>query len=281
MSFEYVLIFVNIFSKLENYFFGIYLSILIIVCLKFSFHMKILKVIIVDDELQGRNNLLYLLKTYCPEVEVIGTAVSAVDAKKMIFRLHPDAVFLDISMPKINGFELLESLTEINFLLVFVSAHAEFGIQAVKANAVDYLLKPISIKELQNSIKKLFELKNIKTNYPAKQKYCTHDKIIISHLLGFTIIDVCDLIRLEADNNYTNLYLRENAKVTASKTMKHFEEMLPAEKFIRVHRSKIVNIDFIKELSYEDGGMLVLKDGVKIPVSKNKLHSLIEKVKSL
>jgi two-component system, LytTR family, response regulator len=242
--------------------------------------MEILKVIIVDDELQGRNNLLYLLKSFCPEVDVIGKAGSAADAKKMIYKLHPDVVFLDIGMPKVNGFELLESLTEINFLLVFVSAHAEFGIQAVKANAVDYLLKPISIKELQNSIKKLIEIRNNKAKHPANNKNCPHDKIIISHFTGFSIIDVCDLIRLEADNNYTNLYLRGNAKVTASKTMKHFEEMLPEEKFFRVHRSKIVNIDFIKELSYEDGGLLVLKDGVKIPIPKNKLHSLIEKVKS-
>ncbi|HEY5124548.1 MAG TPA: response regulator [Ignavibacteria bacterium] len=118
-----------------------------------------LNTLIIDDELNGRNNLHYLLKSYCPEIEVVGKCGKPNEAKLMIYDLKPDVVFLDINMPKVNGFELLDSLIYKDFMLVFVTAHSEHGIQAVKANAVDYLLKPVSIKELQQTVKKLVELK--------------------------------------------------------------------------------------------------------------------------
>jgi two-component system LytT family response regulator len=163
-------------------------------------------------------------------------------------------------------------------MLVFVTAHSEYGIQAVKANAVDYLLKPVSIKELQQTVKKLVELK-LKAVPGNGKSNNYHDKIIISQLQGFTIFDVDDVLRLTADDNYTTIFLKDKNKITASKTLKHFEEILPQDNFVRIHRSEIINIHYLKEISYVDGGSVVMKDGTIIAISKGKLPSLVEKVK--
>jgi two-component system LytT family response regulator len=237
-----------------------------------------LNAIIIDDELQGRNYLHYLLKSHCPEIDVIGKCGKPNEAKKMIYDLKPDVVFLDINMPRVNGFELLDSLVYKDFMLVFVTAHSEFGIQAVKANAVDYLLKPISFKDLLQTVKKLVELhsKDVSGNGKSNNN---RDKIIISQLQGFTILDVCDVVRLTADDNYTTIFLKDKNKIIASKTLKHFEEILPNNNFIRIHRSEMINIHFLKEISYVDGGSVIMKDGTIITISKGKLPYLIEKVK--
>ncbi len=149
--------------------------------------MQILNAIIVDDELHGRNNLHSFLKSYCPEINVIGKAGSAPEAKKMIYELKPDVVFLDINMPQINGFDLLESLVEKNFLTVFVTAHSQYGIQAVKANAVDYLLKPIDIVELQKTVKKLLTISEKKPD--LKETHDKKNKILVSHSDGTSLIE--------------------------------------------------------------------------------------------
>ena len=239
--------------------------------------MITLKAIIVDDELHGRNNLHSLLKSYCPEVEVIGKCGKPAEAKIMIYELKPDVLFLDINMPKINGFELLDSIVTKDFFIVFVTAHTDYGIQAVKANAIDYLLKPVSIKELQNAVKKMVELKS-KTVTNGKSNN-VHDKIIISHIQGLTILDASDIVRLTADDNYTMLFLKDRNKITASKTLKHFEEILPSDTFVRIHRSEIINILYLKEISYTDGGSVVMKDGTVIAISRGKLPYVVEKVK--
>lgn len=240
--------------------------------------MEVLKVIIVDDELYGRNNLHNLLNNYCPEVEVIGKAGSASEAKKMIYELNPDSVFLDINMPKVNGFELMESLCERNFLLVIVTAHSEFGIQAVKANAIDYLLKPISIKELQQTVKKLVKIKSESGN----SKVISGDinnKIVISHFQGFSIINVDEIVRLKGENNYTKIYLWEKKPQTASRTLKEFESLLPEKYFFRIHKSEIINLKYLEEYSNFDGGLVTLKEGSKLEISRRRLTNFIEKVK--
>lgn len=239
--------------------------------------MDRLTAIIIDDERYARLNLETLLKNYCPEIDVIGKTGSQLEAKKLIYDLKPEVVFLDINMPKINGFEFLESLSEYNFKIIFVTAFKEYGIQAVKVNAVDYLLKPVSIKELQQTVKKLIELKS-KTKPGNDKSNNNHDKIIISQIQGLTVLDACDIVRLTADDNYTTLYLKDNKKITASKTLKHFEEILSKDDFVRIHRSEIINIHYLKIISHMDGGSVVMKDGTVIAIAKGKLQYLIEKV---
>ena len=241
--------------------------------------MNVLKAVIVDDEYYARENLHGMLKDYCPEIKVVGKTGSVREAKKLVYNLKPDVLFLDIEMPKLSGFEFLESLTEKNFMIVFVSAYQEYGVQAVKVNAVDFLIKPVSIKELQGTVKKLVEINSQKSNQ-NQSRQLTHDKIVISQFQGFTIIDVLNIVKLIADDNYTTIYLKDKNKITVSKTLKYFEEILPKNEFVRIHRSEIINILFLKEISYADGGTVIFKDGTKGLISKGKLHNLIEKVKN-
>ena len=237
--------------------------------------MTLLKALIIDDEYYARVNLNEMLNSYCPEIKVVGKTGSVSEAKKLVYNLKPDVLFLDIEMPKLSGFEFLESLTEKNFMIVFVSAYQEYGVQAVKVNAVDFLVKPVSIKELQGTVKKLVEINSQKSNQNQNR-----DKIVISQFQGFTIIDVINIIKLVADDNYTTIYLKDKNKITVSKTLKYFEDILPKNEFIRIHRSEIINILFLKEISYADGGTVIFKDGTKGLISKGKLHYLIEKVKN-
>ncbi len=239
--------------------------------------MKILSAIIIDDEYHGRQNLSILLNKYCPEILLVGTASSASEGKELILKKTPEIVFLDINMPKVNGFELLNSLEEINFMLVIVSAHCEYGVQAIKINAIDYLLKPISIIELQNAVKKLHSYKNINSE---KTNNTIHDKLLIPHFQGFHILDVKCITRLEADNNYTKIHFCDNKSITASKTLKEFEELLPEDCFLRVHKSDILNIDFITNYFSCDGGYAVMKDGSKVTISKAKKTDLLEKIRN-
>jgi two-component system LytT family response regulator len=241
--------------------------------------MQILNVIIVDDELHGRNNLYNFLKSYCPEINVIGKAASAPEAKKMIYELNPDVVFLDINMPQINGFELLESLVEKNFLTVFVTAHSEYGIQAVKANAVDYLLKPIDIIELQKTVKKLLSLSKKKPDAKETRDINNKEKFLVSHSEGTSLIDFADIIRFEGENNYTIIHLCNKKSLVVAKTLKEFETSIPENIFFRVHKSDIINLNYVTEFTNRDGGCVTMKGGTKIAISRRRLQHFEEVIK--
>lgn len=185
---------------------------------------KKLSAIIVDDELFGRENLKKIIETYCPEIQILGVADSVVKAKKLVNVQNPEVVFLDINMPILNGFDLLEEFDERNFMVVFVSAHEEFGIKAVKTGAVDYILKPINIKELKQTVKKLVELKNKSHN---EEIFFEPNKLIIPASHGITTVLIDDIVRLEADGCYTTIILDNQEKIVISKTLKEFEEKLP------------------------------------------------------
>ncbi|HSP89038.1 MAG TPA: LytTR family DNA-binding domain-containing protein [Ignavibacteriaceae bacterium] len=239
-----------------------------------------IRALIVDDEFPARENLNQLLLEYCPDVTVIGKAAHAKEAKELINSLQPDLVFLDINMPGLNGFDLLESLDEKNFFLVFVTAHNEYGIQAVKANAIDYLLKPISIVELKETIKRIRKRitdeksnENIKVNNKSA-------KIVITHIKGFSIFNCEDIIRLEADNNYTKIYFKEHKPITSSKTLKDFEDILDTEKFFRIHKSHLINLNYIKEYSNSDGGIVILLDNSRLTIARRKLQEFLNKIQN-
>ena len=239
-----------------------------------------IKTIIVDDEFPARENLIKLLEEYCPEISVIGKAYNAKDAKALIEDLQPDVVFLDINMSGINGFDLLESLEEKTFCLVFVTAHNEYGIQAVKANAIDYLLKPISIQELKQTVEKIKEYLKVKQKSEIKKPSLKSDKIVITHFQGFSIYNCNEIIRLEASDNYTKIYFKGKKPVTSSKTLKDFEEILDKDIFFRIHKSHLINFNYIKEYSKIDGGVVVLVDDTKISISRRKLQKFLSEIQN-
>jgi len=231
--------------------------------------MKKFKTIIVDDEKHGRQNLKSMLTMHCPEIELLGEADSVSAAQVLIEKLQPEVVFLDILMPVHNGFDLLDNFPERKFLVIFVSASVDFGIQAVKAGVLDYVLKPIDIKELKSAVGKIagyFET-------PGHLKLESSGKITriaLAHSGGFSMEEIDNIIRLQADDNYTRVFTVSGKQYLISRPLKDFERALPPGIFIRTHKSFMINIQHLKDFSNEDGGMAVLKDGFKVPVSKRK-----------
>ena len=233
-----------------------------------------IKGIIIDDELSGRENLKTLIESYCTEISIIGTASSAIEAKKLLIHLSPQVIFLDINMPVLDGFDFLEIIDSCKYKLVFVTAHDEYAIRAIKAKAVDYLLKPIDIRELQQTVKRLLD-NVIETDTIENHS----DKVILPVSNGFKVINEEEIIRLEADDCYTHICTTTEKKITISKTLKEFEEKLSDNKFFRVHKSHLVNLSHIKEYSKLDGGIISMSDGVKIQVSRRKGPEFTEKFK--
>ncbi len=240
--------------------------------------MRKYKTVIVDDERHGRENLRAMLNSYCHEIEVVGEAGSVSEARELIQELKPEVVFLDILMPIHNGFDLLDHFKERKFVVIFVSASIEFGIQAVKAGVLDYVLKPINIKELQLAVGKIathFENDSNQVFSPATAA----TKIALSHSNGFTIEEIGNISRLQADDNYTRVFTVTGKQYLISRPLKDFERTLPEGIFIRTHKSFMINIQQLKDFSNEDGGVAILKDGFKVPVSKRKNSSFMEALK--
>ncbi len=235
-----------------------------------------MKALIVDDEASNRENLQQLLQSYAPDVEVGAVAEDVDTALKAIIMHRPELVFLDIQLFHQSGFDLLKQLDEINFEIIFVTAYDQYGIQAVKFAALDYLLKPIDIDELTAAISKARKAisqkqKNERLGYLLE--YLKDDNQarprIALPLFGETrYVNITDIVRCEADNTYTRFVLNGGEQILVSKTLKEYAGMLLNYGFLRSHQSHLVNIVFIKSWLREDGGSLLLIDGAKIPVSK-------------
>ncbi len=240
--------------------------------------MTKLTAIVVDDEKMCRDNLTNLLQIYCPEISIIGIATSSVEAKHLVIDLEPDAVFLDINMPGLSGFDFLESLEEIKFMIVFVTAYDDYGIRAVKSHAVDYLLKPIDIKELQCCVKKLTEARK-KEN--KADKTGSSPKVVIPQNHGFVILECENIVRMTSEDCYTRIFTNDNKQFIVSKTLKEFEETAPHDIFFRIHKSHLVNLSYVKQYTTLDGGSLLLQDGIKIEVSRRKAHEFNRKIKEV
>jgi two-component system LytT family response regulator len=242
-----------------------------------------LNAIIVDDEPHCCKTLDALLKRYCPGVHIIATCVNGADALQAIRQLNPDLVFLDVEMPKMNGFEMLEQLREINFHLIFVTSYDAYALKAIRFSAIDYLLKPVDREELQTAVQKVIrrmqaplpeQLKIIleKIQHPA----AASNKIALPTMEGLQMIAVESIIVCEADDNYTTLMLKNNKKIVVSCTLKVIEELLEDHSFIRVHRSFVVNLSEVEKYVKGDGGYLVMSDGSEILISRNKKEELLK-----
>ncbi|HHZ63906.1 MAG TPA: response regulator [Flavobacteriales bacterium] len=259
--------------------------------------MSQLSAIIVDDEEFARENIKILLGDHCPDVSIVGVAGKVNTAKALISSLRPDVIFLDISMPSgTEGFELLESLQEFNFQVVFVTAHKEYAIRAFEANAAHYLLKPIDIDALIKAVEKVKSIEVAARSDP--EGYSEYSKsiqsiaqtirgelpirrITINHSKGFKIIEDQSIIRLEADGNCTQLFFEDGTKYLDTRTLKIYESILGESRFCRVHKSHLINIYEVKEYLSEDGYFAILKNGAKIPIARAKLDQFKQQVSGL
>ena len=237
-----------------------------------------LTAIIVDDEIFGRENLKKIIENYCPEIEILGCADSVVNAKKLVSLHNPEVVFLDINMPVLDGFDFLEEYEERNFMVVFVSAHEEYGINAVKAGAVDYLLKPVNIKELKQTVNKLLVIKNKKIK---SETVLEADKLVLPTAHGFNVFMYNDIVRLEAEGCYTNVFIKGGKNRIVSRTLKDFEDTLPKDKFFRIHKSHLINLMYIKDYSKFSGNIVTMTDGSKIELSRRRTPEFIRKIKTM
>lgn len=235
-----------------------------------------MQAIIIDDEQANVENLQYLLKQHCPDVNVVASSNELEDAVYRINLHRPNLLFLDIQMGKNTGFDLLNLLSERTFEIIFVTAFDNYGIQAVKFAALDYLLKPVDPDELKIAVAKAeIRIKN-KINAEQlnfllgqiKSKELSPSKIALPQLHEIRYVTVNDIVRCEADNTYTFFFLNNGDKILISKPLKEYSDLLKPHGFIRTHQSHLVNPKFIKSWLKEDGGMLLMEAGHKIPVSK-------------
>jgi len=247
--------------------------------------------LIIDDEAKGRLALREKLSAYCPQIKIIAEAGNGHEALMLIQHHQPQLIFLDIEMPRMNGFEMLNEIPNKTFHIIFTTAYDQYAIKAIKYAAFDYLLKPIDIEELRIAVdkiavtiqagykendqtKKQVELLYQNMQQPKKQLA----KLAIPTLEGLLFYDISDIIHLEANSNYTNIYLLNKTKITASKTLKEFEELLPEDIFFRTHHSHLINLNFIKRYIKGDGGQIELQNGTFVDVARRKKEEFLKAI---
>ncbi|MBR9921298.1 MAG: response regulator transcription factor [Bacteroidetes bacterium] len=238
--------------------------------------------VVVDDEKKGRENLIMLLEKHCPNVTVLGEAGNIVEARDAIESKKPQLVFLDIEMPGGTGFDLLDNLNKDDMpQVVFTTAYEEYAVQAIRVSALDYLLKPINYKELQEAVSRVQEegsqkdseqYQVLKENLDSKI-----DRICLPGNGGILFLRLNEIVLLEADRNYTNLHLKSGEQHLVSKTLKEFEGLLKDSRFFRPHRSFVVNLEHVEAFRREDGGYLVLTEGQHVSLAQNRKDAFFQR----
>ncbi len=246
---------------------------------------NMLKAILIDDEQASRDTLANYIENYCTGVQVIGTAGSVKEGILSIENGHPDVVFLDIEMPFGNGFDLLDQLEEVNFETVFVTAYSNYAIQAINCSAAYYILKPIDIDELVQAVEK------IKSQF-LKDKKAFHTPLLVDNLNtqdkllhkialplmdGFEVVQVKDIIRIAAEDNFTKFFLVDGSNRLICRTLKFYEETLGNFDFLRIHKSHMINLQYIKKYTKGKGGFVTMTDGSSVDVAATKKKVLLEK----
>lgn len=247
-----------------------------------------LSAILVDDEESNVSSLKEKISRHCKELHIAALCYNATDAIAAINSLQPDVVFLDIEMPVMNGFLLLQNLTFKNFELIFTTAYDHYAIKAIRFSALDYLVKPIEIEELKYAVNRAIEkrsditsaqqLEILLENLPPRKN--SFQKIAIPTTDGLQFIKIHDILYLEANMNYTFVVLTDSKKFIVCQTLKIFEDMLPADTFIRIHNSYIINKHFAEKYIRGEGGQVVLSNGVTLDVSKRKKADFLRAIGS-
>ncbi len=242
-----------------------------------------IRAIIIDDEHESRNTLINMLVSFCENVRVVALGENVSSGLKAIAKEHPDLVFLDINMPDGTGFDLLEQINEVNFKVIFVTAFDQYALKAIKFSALDYILKPVEPQQLIDAVNKLkgqqsdFGMisKQINTLFRNKNGF---ERITLPTFEGLRFIVLKDIIRCEADNNYTNFFLSSGEKVLVTRTLKEYDETLSGLDFIRVHQSHLVNSKYIDRYIKGDGGTIIMTDRSHVEVSRRRKEAFLKKM---
>lgn len=241
-----------------------------------------MKAIIIDDEKRARVSLSLLLQEYCPDVEVAAECENLSEGVKAIRKHNPEVVLLDIEMPGHSGLELLDFFDEkeVNFGIIFTTAYNEYAIQAFKLSAVDYLLKPIVPEELVSAIARVEKQKNIQFKALVENiQNETFEKIAVPSGNSLILLKISDIIYIKGEGAYSEIYMSDKSKHMVSRNLKNFEEILLKDKrFLRTHKSYIVNFDEVVSYNKSDGGWLDMKNGNSIPVSSDKSSMILDRI---
>jgi two-component system LytT family response regulator len=243
-----------------------------------------IKAILIDDEQHCRETLSIQLERYCPEVELLAACSSAAQGLQAIAAHQPEVVFLDVEMPHMNGFEMLQQLDKITFEVIFTTGYDSYAIKAIRFSALDYLLKPIDKDELRKAVAKV----SAKKAYSMTQqldilleklgnKQTSLQKIALPTQDGFELLPVQSIISCESDSNYTNVHLKNGRKILVSRTLKEIEELLEGHCFLRVHHSHVVNLEEVARYIRGEGGYVIMSDNSTINVSRSRKEALLKR----
>jgi two-component system LytT family response regulator len=247
-----------------------------------------LRTVIIEDEDQKRLALRQMLAEIRPDVEILDEAADIKTGKAIIEKNSPDLVFLDIALPDGTGFDLLESFPLINFKVIFITAYQEYAVKAFKFSAVDYLLKPVSAEELLNAIEKVehiltaeysLKLNTLLNNHRSTNK--NDKRIILKTMDKIHVVRIKEIVRCQSDGSYCHFFLFDESRITVSKPLKEYDNLLTESGFFRVHKSHLINLQLINRFDKSEGGYVIMKVGEKVPVSHYRKDALLEHLETL
>jgi two-component system LytT family response regulator len=250
-----------------------------------------MKALIIEDEQKSREMLATLIKKNFPEITVVGLGKNVAEGVELIKTLQPELLFLDISMPDGTGFDVLEKVQGLKFDIIFTTATDKHALKAIKYSACDYLLKPIDIDELKVAVEKVLAKKTSPT-MPSmenlqfliqnlKRTDDNYNKITLPTGNAYEIISIKDIIRCEADGSYTNFYLVGGKKLMVSASLKHYEDLLPENDFIRIHHHHLINMNHVVRFLKVDGGYAIMTDGTQLEISRRKKDAFLERLNAV
>lgn len=244
-----------------------------------------IKAVLIDDEVHCLETLQMQIAEHCPGIQVVAQCRSAKTGIEAIEKLKPDVIFLDIEMPFMNGFEMLENLKSISFAVIFTTSYDQYAIKAIHFSALDYLLKPIDPKDLVMAVKKIQTQKSLPSAEQFQllmqqihQKGNEITRIAVPTSDGFELINADQIMRCEADDSYTHFFLKNKARVTACRNLKEVEAQLQQfPSFIRIHHSYIINLNEVTRYVRGEGGYVIMSDGSTVNVSRSRKEALIRR----
>lgn len=247
-----------------------------------------IKTVIIDDDPNIREMLKSILNDYFTEIEVVGMADSVSGGVELIKRVNPELVLLDIEIKEGTGFQVLQRLKPLNFKFIVITAFNDCAIKAIKFSALDYILKPVNEHELRLAVENALAViensdleQQVNNFFEHYEKKTQSKKIVLKTAENLYLVDVSDIVYCKSDNSYTTFYLDSGEEILVSKSIKDYEEILADYRFFRPHQSYLVNLNFVKRVDKSDGGFLVMKDEIQIPISSRRKISLVQILESL
>jgi two-component system, LytTR family, response regulator len=245
--------------------------------------MEKLNTILIDDELSSLQNLQQKLVEFCPDINIITTTQRPEEAILLIQQHKPDVIFLDIEMPRMNGFRMLDEMAEFDFEIIFTTAYNHYAVEAIRMSAFDYLMKPIAIKDLQNAVERLAKQQQLQTKdklgvlkNSLQNTKSQEEKIVIPTSEGMEFIAINTILHIESSSNYSKIYFVDGKAILVTKLLKDFEEILLPYRFYRIHNSHLINLKYIEKYIKGDGGQVRLSNGTIIDIARRKKEEFLK-----